>query len=193
MLEVLKDQSARLSTRLDSEKMSPEAIIDVLKYYDTLNPNEQVLSDELATKPALSRDLLFNQVIQNKISYPGLARSERVYGRVYAGFEIDERGQVQNIVLLSPENVGFGFDYAVKQALKKLPVLSPEYAGKYALPVAFTFTNPSKNKTVQVPVNRLPADRLAERIELEEITVSVPVGESFTQRPEGREVWGYYK
>jgi hypothetical protein len=191
VLSVLQDKSEQLASRLPDGKLKPEEVIEVLKYYDTLTPEVQTAPEGLANKSALNRDPLFNQVLR-RLSYPGLAKAERVYGRVYVGFEIDQRGEVQNIALLSPENIGFGFDYVVKQTLKKLPVLSPEYTGKYALPVAFTLTSP-KNQGTQVPVNKLSAERLENRTELDEITVPVVVPESLTARPDGREVWGYYK
>jgi hypothetical protein len=190
VLSVLDNQSAKLSAQLAGGKLTPEAIIEVLKYYDTLPPDEQTVSEELKNKPALSRDPLFNQVLRDKVTYPGQAKYERVYGRIYTGFEIDKAGQIQNIVVLSPQNAGYGFDIQVKQALKKLPILSPEYEGKYVLPVAFTFS--AEKQPAYVPVNKLPPDRMENRIELDEITVSASLDKS-APGVESREVWGYYK
>ena len=86
--------------------------------------------------------------------------------------------------------MGFGLDHEVKQALRKLAALKPEYRGKYSLPVAFTYANAREKKDPYVPVNVLPSNRMSGRTLLSEwvipIVVSKPISTS-------REVWGYYK
>lgn len=187
ILSVLEDRSYQLEARLPDRNITPETVVAVLKYYDELT------AEKPANKSSLNSDPLFNQVLRKKIAYPTEARLGHVYGRTYVSFDIDLQGIVQNITLVSPENAGYGFDKEVKLGLKKLPPLPPEYAGKYVLPVAFTYVKSYGTPVTLVPVNKLPADRLKDRVELEEITVPLIVSHSSYPEAVSREVWGYYK
>ncbi|WP_128544741.1 TonB family protein [Larkinella soli] len=186
-LDVLADPSGKIGAGLQGEKLRVEDLIQMVKEYDNLT------AGELNSRPSLTTDPLFQQVLRTRIKYPTRAWNERVYGRVYAGFEVDDRGRVQNVTLLSPDNGGYGFEAEVKQALKKMPDLPPGYAGKYALPVAFTLTNTAENRAPYQPVNQLPAGRLADRTLLKEITVPIIISKAVPEGTEGREVWGYFK
>lgn len=184
LLEVLYDQADKLAPKLTEKQLTPHDVVCVLKYYDALTAIAQ------AEQPSLGNDAVFKQVLHNYINYPSQAWNNGVYGRVYAGFQIDQSGQITDITTLSPDNVGYGLDQEVKRTLKKLPKLRPEYAGKYVLPVAFTVTNKAEKPEPLVPVNQLPADRLAGRTVLPEYIVPIVLS-----RPSAgsREVWGYYK
>ncbi|MVM37743.1 hypothetical protein GO730_09245 [Spirosoma sp. HMF3257] len=71
-----------------------------------------------------------------------------------------------------------------------LATVDPAFNGKYALPVAFTYTNTKEKSGPHVPINRLPDDRLDGRQLLEEVVVPYVVSTPITT---SREVWGYYK
>jgi hypothetical protein len=133
---------------------------------------------------------VFSQELHNTITYPGTAWIQAVYSRVYAGFEVSELGAVKNVTILSPENAGFGFSSAVRQALEKLPRLGPGLAGTYALPVTFTYTNSLEKTGTHWPVNRLADEYLNGRTLLDEFVVPIVVSKPAIST---REVWGYYK
>ena len=183
ILSILYEQSPALAQKLPNRPLTPQEVIQVLNEYDSL----MTLANR--QKPPLSTDPVFQQGLRNFITYPSQAWRERVYGRVYVGFDITESGQLVDITTLSPANVGFGLDEAVKQALRKLAKLSPDYKGRYCLPVAYTYTNRVEKEVTHFPVNVLPDERLGRRTLLAEVVVPVevskPVGTS-------REVWGYY-
>lgn len=181
LLATLYEQADKLTQRLPNEKLTTDDVIETLRNYDSL------MLASAANKPALSSDALFNQELRNRIQYPALAWREGIYGRVYAGFEINPQGQITNVTILSPDNGGFGFEQEVKQALKRLPILKPDFAGTYALPIAFVFASQAGT---QEPVNILPTERLGERIVLEEIKIPFSVSKAVAS---SREIWGYYK
>lgn len=148
--------------------------------------------------PALNDDPVFYKVLYNRIDYPISAINAHLYGRVYAGFRIDEKGKIQDITMLSPGNttgpgsMKSGFEYEVYQALKHMPLLNPRYAGSYALPVAFCYGNRVENRTVRKPVNQLDIAHLDNRLLLREYTSTITVSAKFGPGSEAKEVWGYY-
>ena len=185
LLNALADQSQALESKVPARQpLTINNVIDILNYYDSLVV--------VARKNELhvSRSDVFKQILQHKITYPGWVGNQGIYGRVYAGFDIDSLGLVNNIVILSPDNVGFGFIYAVKKALETLSNVDPAFKGKYALPVAFTYTNSKENTGPHVPLNHLPDDRLNGRTLLQETVVPFVITQPVTS---SREVWGYYK
>lgn len=184
LLTILYDQAAPIAARLPGRQLKSDEVARILVYYDSLTTASDI------NRPILSRNPLFNAFLHNQLKYPNQAWNNGVYGRVYAGFEVNEDGQVTNITLLSPDNIGFGFDQIVKQTLGKFPKVKPEYVGKYVLPVAFTYTNRQDKETSYVPVNKLSDDRFEGRTVLEEFTVPVIVSKPSVT---SREVWGYYK
>ncbi len=117
--------------------------------------------------PTLSDDPVFNRVLARRVSYPARAIRSATYGRIYAGFDIDPRGHIQNISMLSPDNTGAGFEYEVRAALKRMPPLNPRYSGQYALPVAFVFTNARAES--HLPTNTLPVSYFVGRRLLGEV------------------------
>lgn len=99
--------------------------------------------------PALSNDPVFNQVLMRRVIYPARAIRSATYGRIYAGFDIDSKGRIQNVLILCPQTTGVGFEYEVSAALKRMPPLNPRYAGRYVLPASFVLTNwgKARNRT----------------------------------------------
>lgn len=184
LLDVLYDQAERIAPTLPGKQLTTDDVVEVLKYYDSLT-----VMAPTSTLP-LANDAVFKQTLHDQIRYPDWARNQRVYGRVYVGFDVDSSGQVTNITLLSPGNGGFGFEQQVQNALKRLAKMKPDYAGKYALPVAFTYTNSAEKGVTHTPVNVLPPDRLGGRTLLDEYVVPVVVSKIIA---DSREVWGYYK
>ena len=164
--------------------LSPQQVIALCQRYDSLNV---IAQNRLAQ---LSWDKRLFLLLQHKIVYPGGVGKQGIYGRVYAGFTVDSSGRVGKVVLLSPDNIGFGFDAEVTKALSDLPVLESTSKGEYVVPIAFTFTNSREKSGPHVPVNRLPEERLANRTLLEEVVIPYTANNASIT---SREVWGYYK
>lgn len=155
------------------------------------------LSTQLATaqliQPALDQDPVFHQVLAKRVEYPRYTmRYFPLYGRVYVGFRIDEKGKLTDIALLSPNNDQAGFGPTVMQALKHMPSLNPRYAGQYALPVAFCYINPIVSDSLYRPVHRLEEKQLTNRLLLNEWTCTLDFRPAKGSFNEPREVWGYY-
>ncbi len=188
---ILYEHSEQIVSRFPQKQLTIGETTKLLAYYDSLRTASNSLKTALdSNKPLLSRDVVFTDFLHNQLKYPNRAWNNSVYGRVYAGFEVNEDGRITNITLLSPDNIGFGFDQAVKLVLSKLANVRPTHVGKYALPVSFTYTNTQDKEGTYVPINTLPSERFNGRTVLEEIVVPVVVSKSVTT---SREVWGYYK
>ncbi|WP_461109913.1 hypothetical protein [Spirosoma koreense] len=184
VLSALGDHGLKLKTNLSKPSLTVDEVIKLVSQYDSLRIMAQLNSTSLSTDPE------FNEVLASELTYPVQAWKDKVYARVYVGFEITDVGQVINIGLVSPENVGFGFKEAVEKALGHLSTTKSAYRGRYALPVAFTYSYvPAKELTV-MPVNTLSDERLDGRILLDEFVVHQLVQRD---RASSREVWGYYK
>ncbi|MBN8826165.1 MULTISPECIES: energy transducer TonB [unclassified Spirosoma] len=184
ILAVLYEQSDKLKTQLTDKSLTPEALIDVLAYYDQLMEGDRTMKSPLMANPT------FTQVLHQKITYPAFAQNQGIYGRVYAGFDIDKQGQITNVTILSPDNAGFRFDLVVRNALEKMPPVNPELQGKYVLPVAFILTNTKESNEPHIPVNQLPSDRMSGKTVLDEFAVKTSISKPGIA---SREVWGYYK
>ncbi|GAB4012361.1 hypothetical protein GCM10028808_28250 [Spirosoma migulaei] len=74
---------------------------------------------------------------------------------VYAQFDIDTMGHIQDVIILNPT---FGyriggrvddFDINVKKAIGKLPPLNPHYLGRYTLPVMFIINDGQTGKVIK--------------------------------------------
>ena len=155
------------------------------------------LATQLATaqliRPALDQDPVFHQVLAKRVEYPRYSmRHFPLYGRVYVGFRIDEKGKMTNITLLSPSNAQSGFGPVVMDALKHMPSLNPHYAGEYALPVAFCYINPILSDSLYRPVNKLEEKYLTNRLVLQEWNCTLDFRPAKGTFEEPREVWGYY-
>lgn len=181
---ILYEHSVEISSRFPQKKFTIDEVVQVLAYYDSLTAVRDV------NNPSLSKDAVFRGFLHNELKYPNRAWNQGVYGRVYAGFDVNQSGQLTNISLLSPDNIGFDFDQTVKQALTKLASVKPAFAGRYILPVAFTYTNTIDKEPAHVPINTLAPERFDGRTVLQEIVVPVVVSKPVI---ESREVWGYYK
>ena len=185
LLDVLADQSQAIDSKISNrQQLTTNDVIDLLNYYDSL------VAAARENELHLSKEGVFKHILRNKILYPGWVGNQGVYGRVYAGFDIDSMGFIKNIVILSPDNVGFGFTQEVKKALETLSNVAPAFRGRYALPIAFTYTNSREDTGPHIPINRLPDDRFDNRTVLEEVVVPFVVNRAVIA---SREVWGYYK
>ncbi|GAB4041024.1 energy transducer TonB [Spirosoma gilvum] len=184
ILAVLYEQADKLKAQLPAKTLTPEALIDVLGYYNRLMEGDRTTKSPLMANPT------FIQVLHQKITYPAFAQNQGIYGRVYAGFDINNQGQITNVIILSPDNAGFRFDLVVKNALANMPPVNFELQGSYILPVAFILTNTKESSEPHIPVNQLADDRLAGKTVLEEFTVKTTISKPGIS---SREVWGYYK
>ncbi len=119
--------------------------------------------------PALSNDPVFNRVLMRRVIYPARAIRSATYGRIYAGFDIDASGHLQNVSILGPQNTGAGFEYEISEALKRMPPLNPRYRGRYALPVSFVLTNWGESSEPRTPTGLLSARYLTDRVLLDEV------------------------
>ena len=109
----------------------------------------------------LDRNLVFFELAKKNIDYPRTAILSSLYGRIYAKFNVSEKGKIEEIEIFYPKmttqfenSVGFGAN--IKKGLKKLPLLGLGYEGTYILPIAFVFTNFSESPQVHYPSNSLP-------------------------------------
>jgi hypothetical protein len=184
LLDRFYDQSEIMARQIPDKDLTLNDVIQSIAYYDSLSTASQL------NRHPLRNDAVFNQELHNRIIYPGVAWTQAVYSRVYAGFEVSELGDVKNVTILSPENAGFGFTSEVRQALEKIPRLGPGLAGTYALPVTFTYTNSTEKTGTHRPVNRLADEYLNDRTLLDEFVVPIMVLKPVIG---SREVWGFYK
>ncbi|MVM29944.1 hypothetical protein GO755_07865 [Spirosoma sp. HMF4905] len=126
---------------------------------------------------ALDQDPVFTQVASHRIHYPVNPASRAIYGRFYAGFDIDPQGHIRNISVLYPKMSTqmrklYGFDYEIQTGLKHMPALKPSLAGSYVLPIAFCFTHYGEGANPIVPTNVLPHGyQIGDRILLSEVKV----------------------
>lgn len=184
LLTVLVDQKEILESKLPKRELTPEQVIGTIRTYDSLWTAARLNSTTLATDPD------FKEFLRTQINYPTQAWDAQVYARVYVGFDVSKEGQLVNIQLLSPDNVGFGFKQEIETALRKLPETKSAYQGRYALPITFTYTNAFDKRMKFVPINTLSDDLLAGRTLLNEFVVDQIQGKDVAKN---REIWGYYK
>lgn len=121
----------------------------------------------------LNDDPVFTTVLTRRLKYPRRAEWASVYGRVFAGFTVSEKGRVEDISILNHSAKGtyYAFEPTIVAALKKLPPLKLQYSGRYILPVAFIYVDYRDKNNPRVPSDVLYIDDLAERIILKEINV----------------------
>ncbi|NID08670.1 energy transducer TonB [Fibrivirga algicola] len=128
-------------------------------------------ADAQPATPALSKDPVFRVLLPRRIMYPVVAERAGVYANVYAGFRIDHRGHVQDVSILNPTKIGYGFEHEVIKRVKRLPPLDPKYEGRYALPVTFALPDYGNGAKITSSTNRLPNAYLKDRILLTEVTI----------------------
>ncbi len=184
LLEVFSDYPAAIDAKIPDKSLTANDLLDAVNYYD--------FSAAEARKDLrnLPKDEAFKAMFRNRITYPAGAGYQGIYGRVYAGFDVDSLGKVRNVVILSPDNVGFGFIEAVKKMLERLSDVNPTFRGHYALPIAFTYTNSNDKTGTHWPLNRLADNYLDGCTLLAELVVPIAVAKSTIS---SQEVWGYYK
>lgn len=184
MLDVFSDQANALAASIPNRELKSEDVTALIMRYDSLT------AESKKSFAHFRKEDVFRELLHTRIQYPAWVGNQGVYGRVYAGFDVDSVGTIKNVAILSPENIGFGFAFEVKKALENLASVSPTFQGRYVLPVAFTFINPKDNAITRIPVNRLPDERMQNRILLTEVTIPFVTSKTI---PSYREVWGYYK
>lgn len=87
------------------------------------------------------------EALQRNIVYPEIARLAGIEGRVTVQFVIDERGNVNNPVVV--RGIGGGCDEAAVEAVKKAKFTPGMQRGRpvkvsYTLPVTFRLSSPDK-------------------------------------------------
>ncbi|SOD93572.1 energy transducer TonB [Spirosoma fluviale] len=120
---------------------------------------------------SLSEDPVFSTVLRRRIQYPINAEREGVYAKIYAGFHIDKKGHIQQVSILNPSKVGYGFEEEVLKKLKLLPPLQPKYEGNYALPITFAFIDHTNHAKPVSPSGKLSRLYLTDRILLNEVEI----------------------
>jgi len=121
---------------------------------------------------SLSKDPVFLTVLRKRIYYPINAERLGVYAKIYAGFQIDSRGHIQQVSILNPTKIGYGFEEEVIKKIKLLPPLNPNYEGSYALPVTFAFIDHTNHGKAVSPSGKLSKQYLTNRILLDEIEIT---------------------
>lgn len=114
-------------------------------------------------RTTLATDPVFTIIAARRIQYPPVMAKRAIYGRVWAGFQIDEEGHIQDVSLLYPLMVpkvskAYGLSYEIEAGLKHMLPLNPRYAGNYLLPVAFCFTHHNESPNPLIPTNQLPTN-----------------------------------
>lgn len=121
----------------------------------------------------LNQDPVFTTILKRRLKYPRQAQLSNRYNRVFAGFNVDDRGRVQDISILnhSVEGDYVGFEQTIITALKKLPSLNLRYTGSYILPISFILVDYRQKDRQFVPKDTLYVQDLAGRVILNEIKV----------------------
>lgn len=119
----------------------------------------------------LNEDPVFKTVLSRQIVYPTDAERLGIYAKIYAGFHINRRGHIQDISILNPTKIGYGFEQAVTKKLRKLPPLNSKYEGNYALPVIFALVDYTNKGNLISPAGSLSNMQIGNRILLNEMRV----------------------
>ena len=59
---------------------------------------------------SLGKDENFIKYLAQTIRFPVEGMRQGIMAKVYAGFRIDEQGKSQDVVILNPEKIGYGFE-----------------------------------------------------------------------------------
>lgn len=119
----------------------------------------------------LDEDPVFTAVLSRRIIYPVHAEQVGMYAKVYAGFHIDQKGHIQDVSILNPVKIGYGFEEEVMKKLRLLPPLNPKYEGSYALPVTFAFVDYTNGTNAISPSGKLSSQYVAGRVLLNEVKI----------------------
>jgi hypothetical protein len=124
-------------------------------------------ADSLANKP----NKKFYEYMGRNVRFPAEALREGMMARIYAGFRIDGQGAVQDVIILNPEKVGYGFEEEVTKLLKKLPKQPVQTAGEYAIPVSFGYDSGLGDNKPNLMKGTLSPELLGQRRLLYEVIV----------------------
>lgn len=122
-------------------------------------------------------DPIFYKAAQKNIGYPIGAIRGSVYGRLYASFEVDNKGTVKNVNLIYPlvsKKIShlLGFEAEIVGGLSKTPHLNNVSEGKYILPIAFVYKNIYYGDE-NYPTNRISEDYFSKDFQfLKEIQIT---------------------
>lgn len=122
-------------------------------------------------------DPIFYKAAQKNIGYPIGAIRGSVYGRLYASFEVDNKGEVKNVNLIYPlvsKKIShlLGFEAEIVGGLSKTPHLNNVSEGKYILPIAFVYKNIYYGDE-NYPTNRISEDYFSKEFQfLKEIQIT---------------------
>lgn len=119
----------------------------------------------------LDQDPVFTTVLLRRVYYPADAERLGIYAKIYAGFNIDQKGHVQNISVLNPKKIGYGFEEEVIKKIRLLPPLNSKYEGSYALPITFAFVDYSNGSKEVSPTGSLPIQYISNRTLLNELRI----------------------
>ncbi len=121
----------------------------------------------------LNQDPVFTTILKRRLTYPRQAQWSSRYGRIFAGFDVDKKGRIQDISILnhSVEGDYAGFEPTVIAAIKKLPSLSLQFTGSYILPISFILADYRHKDKPFIPTDTLYIQGLRGRIILNEIKV----------------------
>lgn len=122
-------------------------------------------------------DPIFYKAAQKNIGYPIGAIRGSVYGRLYASFEVDNKGAIKNVNLIYPlvsKKIShlLGFEAEIVGGLSKTPHLNNVSEGKYILPIAFVYKNIYYGDE-NYPTNRISEDYFSKDFQfLKEIQIT---------------------
>ncbi|MCY7351935.1 MAG: energy transducer TonB [Cytophagaceae bacterium] len=120
---------------------------------------------------SLSKDERFSKYLAQNVRFPQEAMRQGILAKVYGGFRIDEQGNVQDVVILNPEKIGYGFEEVVTRVLRKMPVQRPVYAGTYAAVFDFGFSSGPNNSNTKLIAGKLPSEFLGQREIVSEVVI----------------------
>lgn len=122
-------------------------------------------------------DPIFYKAAQKNIGYPIGAIRGSIYGRLYASFEVDNKGAIKNVNLIYPlvsKKIShlLGFEAEIVGGLSKTPHLNNVSEGKYILPIAFVYKNIYYGDE-NYPTNRISEDYFSKDFQfLKEIQIT---------------------
>lgn len=116
----------------------------------------------------LDKDPVFRKVLKRRLSYPIMnALNGGRTKLVYAQFNIDEKGHVQDVKVVHPSYAPHGirnpdanFDEIVEKTLNRLPPLNPRYLGRYVLPVIFAMNGTDSKQIITNNYNSAIIDHI---------------------------------
>lgn len=132
--EIVIDEDINIDAEINFDDLSELALPDAPKVEE--DPEEQVFL-VVEKMPEIRGGLA---ALMKHIKYPEIARKAGLEGRVFLQFVIDERGRVNNPIVV--RGIGGGCDEAAIEAVKKITFTPGLQRGKpvkvkYSLPIVF--------------------------------------------------------